>query len=99
MTIQELKTEALRLKGEIEALNSLLIKLTKTEIQRIETYVNENQGTILDYVVRDTKYRGNPDHPKKITSFSGGSIVEEFRAIEELLSEFSELCDEINLIP
>ncbi|BBD45328.1 Hypothetical protein PEIBARAKI_5321 [Petrimonas sp. IBARAKI] len=101
MTTEELKTKAVRLKGEIEALNSLVEKhqhaSLKVKIQAIKAYESENPGAKLSYSVTHTNTpRGSKPFP--VISQQGGDFVKEFEVMEQLLSEFAELCDEINQI-
>ena len=101
MTTEELKTEAVRLQGEIEALNSLVEKhldaSLKAKIKVIKTHKESTPSAHLSYNVTDTNTPGSNKHIT-VVSQHGGSFVEEFEAMEQLISELSELCDQISLL-
>lgn len=101
MITEELKTAAVRVQSEIEALNSLVEKhpyaSLKAKIKAIKAHKESTPSAHLSYNVTDTNTPGS-NKPITVVSQHGGSFVEEFEAMEQLISELSELCDKISLL-
>ena len=97
MTTEELKAEALRVKNAIaeffEAPNS-----TKPVIEKLKAYEQENRKSSLRYEVTDLNGPAGRARNEVLVMF-GGNFVEEYEAMVQLMNEFTQLCDEIQLIP
>lgn len=96
MTTEELKAEALRVKNAIAEFIEAS-KVTKTVIEKLKAYKQGNRKSALRYEVTDLN--GPAGRMRKEVLISGGNFVEEYEAMEQLMNEFTQLCDEIQLIP
>lgn len=96
MTTEELKAEALRVKNAIAEFIEAS-KVTKTVIEKLKAFEQENRRSSLRYEVEDLN--GPAGRMRKETLIMGGNFVEEYEAMEQLMNESTQLCDEIQLIP
>lgn len=97
MSTEELKAEALKVKNAIaeffEAPNS-----TKPVIEKLKTYQQENRKSSLRYEVTDLNGPAGRARNEVLVK-NGGNYVEVYEAMEQLMNEFAQLCDEVQLIP
>jgi hypothetical protein len=97
MTTEDLKAEALRVKNAIAEFIEAS-KVTKTVFEKLKTYKQENRKSALRYEVTDLNGPAGRTRNEVLTMY-GGNFVEEYEAMEQLMNEFAQLCDEIKLIP
>ena len=97
MTTEELKAEALRVKDDIAEFTAAPNAM-KPVIEKLKAYQQENRRPTLLY---ELTYLNGPAGRSRneVLAMNSGNIVEEYEAMVQLMNEFTQLCDEIQLIP
>ncbi|WP_294081491.1 hypothetical protein [Proteiniphilum sp. UBA5384] len=97
MSTEELKSESLRVKNAIAEFITAQ-GATKRVIEKLRTYKQENPKPSLVFEVTDLNGPAGRAR-NEVLVMAGGNFVEEYEAMVQLMNEFTQLCDEISLIP